>query len=180
LHSGVPPDDVVLCLSILGSSLIVSEEQPIDGVGVSKPTCIVIHEEYEWELEHQHSARDDSLPFEPHLFFPNIFGEPAIHDFACVYSSTDAHIVVHSQDSPNDGLSFNNGEDKLFIENPLDLSFIFFGSIEDEFVRFSSTPLVDSSDHEDDMKSLIFMIMADVIHLFPYLITIMNLSHLIF
>lgn len=34
-HSGVPPNDVVLCLSIPDSSLVVNEEQPIEGVGVA-------------------------------------------------------------------------------------------------------------------------------------------------
>ena len=37
----------------------------------------------------------------------------------------------------------------LLIENPLDLSSIFSGNIEDEFIHFSSTPLCDSSNHED-------------------------------
>ena len=49
-HSGVPMEDVVLCSSIPDSSLVVNEEQPTDGVGVAQPTCIVIHEKYEWEL----------------------------------------------------------------------------------------------------------------------------------
>lgn len=93
--------------------------------------------------------KDDSLPIEPPLFFPNIFGEPAIHDFACVSSSTDAPIVDHSQDSLDVGPSFNNGEDDLFVENPLGLSFVFSANKEDEFVHFSSTPLFDSFDHED-------------------------------
>ena len=141
LHSDVPPDDVVLCLSIPDSSLVVNEEQPIDGVGVAQPTCAIIHEEYEWELEHQHSAKDDSLPSEPPPFFPNLFDEPAIHDFACVSSSMDAPIVDHSHDSPDGCPSFNNGEDKLFVENPLDLSTVFSRNIEDEFIHFSSTPL---------------------------------------
>jgi len=52
LHSGVPPDDVVFCSSVLDSPLVVNEEQPTNGVGVAQPTCIVLHEEYEWELEH--------------------------------------------------------------------------------------------------------------------------------
>jgi len=59
----------------------------------------------------------------------------------------DAPIVDHSQDSPDVG--FDNEENKLFIENPLDLSSVFSGNIEDEFVHFSSTSLFDSSDHED-------------------------------
>ena len=50
-HSSVPLDDVVLCSSILDSSLVVNEEQPTDEVSVARPTCVVIHEKYEWELE---------------------------------------------------------------------------------------------------------------------------------
>ena len=64
-------------------------------------------------------------------------------------SSTDVSIVDHSQDSPDVSPSFDNEEDKLFIEDPLDPSSIFSENTEDEFVRFSSTPLFDSSDHED-------------------------------
>jgi len=94
-------------------------------------------------------AKDDSLPSEPHPFFLDIFGEPAIHDFACVSSSTNAPIVDHLQDSMDVSPSFYNGEDKLLVENPLDPSSVFFGNTEDEFVRFSSTPLFNSSDHED-------------------------------
>ena len=45
--------------------------------------------------------------------------------------------------------SFDNGEDKLFIEDPLDPLSLFFGTTEDEFIHFSSTALFDSSDHED-------------------------------
>ena len=44
---------------------------------------------------------------------------------------------------------FENGEDKLLVENPLDPSSVFSENTEDEFVHFSSTPLFDSSDHED-------------------------------
>jgi len=140
-YSTNPSDDIVLCSSILDSTLVVNEDQAIDGVGFAQPTCVVIHEEHDWELEHQHSMKDDSLSSEPPPFFPDIFGEPIIHDFACVSSSTNAPIVDHSQDIPNVHPSFNNGEDKLFIENTLDLSFAFSGNTEDEFVCFSSNPL---------------------------------------
>lgn len=61
----------------------------------------------------------------------------------------DALIVDHSQDSPNVSPSFDNEEDKLLIENPLDSSSVFFKNTENEFVRFSSTPLFNSSDHKD-------------------------------
>ena len=146
-HSSVPLDDVVLCSSIPDSQLFVNEEQPSDGFGVAQPTCAVIHEEYEWDLEHQHSAKDDSLISDSPPFFCNLFGERSIHDFACV--SMDTPIFYHSQDSPDVSPSFNNEDDKLLIENPLDPSFFFSRNIEDEFVRFSSTPLCDSSNHED-------------------------------
>ena len=99
LHSGVPSDDVVLCLSILYSSLVVNEEQPTDGFCVAQPTCVVIHEEYDLDLEHQHSAKDDSLLSEPPPFFPDIFGEPTIHGFTCASLSTDTPIVDHSLDT---------------------------------------------------------------------------------
>ena len=93
--------------------------------------------------------KDDSLLSEPPLFFPGLFGEPSIHDFPCVSLSMNAPIVDHSQDSPDVSPSFNNGEDKLFIENPLDPSSICSRKTEDEFVLFSSTHLFDSFDHED-------------------------------
>lgn len=53
------------------------------------------------------------------------------------------------QDTPNFSQSLDNREDKLFIENPLDLSSAFPKNTEDEFFHFSSTPLFDSLDHED-------------------------------
>ena len=42
-----PPDCTVLCYSISEYTPIVNEGQAIDGVGVSKPTYVVIHEEYD-------------------------------------------------------------------------------------------------------------------------------------
>jgi len=91
----------------------------------------------------------ESLLSKPPLLFPDIFSEPAIHDFTCVSSSTDTPIVYHSQDTPDASPSCDNGEDKLVIEIPLDLSFAFSRNIEDGFVRFSSTPLFHLSNHED-------------------------------
>jgi len=149
LHSSIPFDDIILCSSILDSTLVVNKKQAIGGVGVAQPICIVIHEEYEWEFEHQHLTKDDSLPFKPPPFFPDIFGEPAIPDFACVSPSTDEPIVDRLLDTLDVGPSFDNEGDKFFIENPLDLSCAFSRSTEGEFVLFSSTTLFDSSDHED-------------------------------
>jgi len=61
----------------------------------------------------------------------------------------DAPIVDHSHDSPDASPSFNNREDKLLIENPLDPSSVFSENTKDEFIHFSSTPLFNSSHHED-------------------------------
>ena len=68
--------------------------------------------------------------------FPDLFGEPSIHDFSCVSSSTDAPILDHLQGTPDVGPSFDNGEDKLFIENTLDLSSVFSKSTKDIFFAF--------------------------------------------
>jgi len=154
LDSGVPPNDDVLRLSIPDSLLVVNEEQSIDGVGVAQPTCTNIHEEYEWELEHQHWTKDDSLPSKPPPFFPHLFREPAMHDFTFVSSSMDASIVDHLHYSPDVSPSSNNREDKLHIEDPLDPSFVLSADTEDEFIRFSSTP--HSSDHEDAKEFIDF------------------------
>jgi len=148
-YSDDPPNDIVLCSSIPDSTLVVNEDQATNGFGVAQPTCIVIHEEYDWELEHQHSTRDDSLLSEPPPFFPNIFCEISIHDITRVSSSTDAPIVYHLQDTPDVIASSDNREDELFIENPLDFSSTFSKNTEDEFICFSSTPLFDLSDYED-------------------------------
>jgi len=128
LYSDDPLDDTIFCSSITDSTLVVNEDQAIDGVGVAQPTCVAIHEEYDWELEHQHSVNDDSLlPELPPPLFPNIFGELSIHDFACVSPSMDAPIVNHSQDTPHVIPSSENEEDNLFTENPLDFSSAFSG-----------------------------------------------------
>jgi len=94
-YSDDPLDCTAFCSSVPDSTLVVNEDQSIDGVGVAQPTYAVIHEEYDWELEHHHSTKDGFLLSEPPLFFPDIYGEPAIHDFTCVSPSTDAPIVDH-------------------------------------------------------------------------------------
>ena len=73
LYSDDPLDDTLLCSSISNSTLVLNEDHATDGVGVAKQKCTVIHEEYEWVLEHQHSAKDDSLMSETPQFFPDIF-----------------------------------------------------------------------------------------------------------
>ena len=89
-------DDVVLCYSILDSTLVVNEDQAIDRVGVAQPTRTGIHENYEWEPENQPVVNDDSLSFVPPPLFLDIFGDSTIPDFTCVSPSMDAPIVDHS------------------------------------------------------------------------------------
>lgn len=157
LCSADPLHCTILCSSISDSTPLVNEDQDIDRVGVAQLTCIVIHEEYDWEHEHQLTAKDDSLLSTPPLFFPDIFGDSSILDFTCVSSSTDAPIVDHSQNTPDLIPSSDNGEDQSFFENLLDFSSTFSRNAEGEFFRFSSTPLFDSLDHEDANEIIDFV-----------------------
>jgi len=127
----------------------LNKDRSIDGVDVAQPTCIVIHEEYDWELEQPWAAEDHPCLSVPPLFFFDLLGDLAILDFSCVSPSTKAPTVDHSQDTPDVSPSSDNGEDQSFFEHPLDFSSIFSGNAEDEHSCFSSTPLCDSSNHED-------------------------------
>ncbi len=51
--------------------------------------------------------------------------------------------------TPDTSPSFDNEEDKLFIEIPLDFSCSFSENVEGEHFCFSSNPLFDLLDHED-------------------------------
>jgi len=95
LYSDDPLDDNVFCSSISDSTLVVNEDQAIDGVGVAQPTCAIIHEEYGWELQHPSAEEDHPYLFIPPPFFPDLLGDPAIPDFSCVSPSTNAPIVDH-------------------------------------------------------------------------------------
>jgi len=94
-------------------------------------------------------AKDDLRLFAPPPLFPDIFGDSTIFDFPCVNPSTDASTSDHLQNTPDVSPSFNNRQDKFFIENLLDFSSTFFRNAEGEHPCFSSTPLYDSLDHED-------------------------------
>ena len=131
----------------------MKKDQSIYRVGVAQPTCAIIHEEYDWELEHQSLVKDDSLFSKPPLCFPNIFGDSAIPDFTCIYLSMDAPIFYHSQKILDVSPSSENREEKLLIEKSLDSSFACSRNIEGEHSCFSSTPLCDSSNHEDVGKN---------------------------
>jgi len=101
-------------------------------------------------------VEDDSLLSTPPPFFPDIFGDYDIPDFACVSPSMDAPIVEFLQNTPDVSPSSYNGEDQSFLENPLDFSSAFSKNAEGEHSCISSTPLCDSSNHEDVEKHLEF------------------------
>lgn len=42
-----PLDCIILCSSILDSTLVVNKDQVVDRVDVAQPTCIVIYDEYD-------------------------------------------------------------------------------------------------------------------------------------
>ena len=112
---GDPPDCFFLCSSIPATTPVVNEHQAINGVGVAQSTYAVIHEEYDWEPEHQPLTKDDSLLSVPPLFFPDIFGDSTIPDFMCVSLFTDAPINDHSQNTPYVSPSSDNGEEKIIL-----------------------------------------------------------------
>jgi len=90
-----PSDGTVLCSSIPNSTLVLNEDQAIDGFGVAQPTCPSIHEEYDSELEHPPAAKGHPYLSTPLPFFPDLLGDLALLDFSCVSPSIDAPIVDH-------------------------------------------------------------------------------------
>jgi len=115
----------VLCSFVLDLTIVVTKDQAINGVGVAQPTCFVIHEEYDWEPEHQLAKKDDPLMFAPPPLFPNIFDDSVIPDFSCVSPSMDAPIVDCSQNMLDVNPSFNSGDWKNHLLN-IHLVFIYF------------------------------------------------------
>jgi len=118
-------------------------------ITVVQLACIVIYDEYERELKHQPATKDDILLSTSPPPFLDIFGDSSISDFLGVNPPTDIPIANHSQNTPNVNPSFDNGEDKLFIENPLDFASSFSGNEEHENSCLLSTPLFDLSNHAD-------------------------------
>jgi len=126
-----PPNCTILCSSVLESIPIVNVDQ-VSTVLVLHNQPAVIHNEYDWELEHQPAAKDDLLLSAPPTLFLDIFGDSTISYFPCVNPYTYAPIVDHSQNTLNVSPSFDNKEEKFFIENPLDSSSSFSINAEGE------------------------------------------------
>lgn len=125
-YSDHPPDDTVLCSSILDSTLVLNEDRSIDGVDVTQLTCFGIHEEHDREFEHPPPIGDHPCLSIHHLFFLDILDDPTIPDFSCASPSLHAPIVDHSKDTPDISPPSDKGEYQSFIENTLDLSSSFF------------------------------------------------------
>ena len=83
------------------------------------------------------------------LLIPCIIDDSIISDFPFLNPSMDSSTSDHLQNTPNVSPSFQSGEDKFFIENPLDFSSTFSKNVEGEHSCFSSTSLFDSSYHDD-------------------------------
>lgn len=156
LYFDHPLDCTILCSSVLDSTPVLKEDRSIDGFGVEKPTCVAIHEEYDWELGHSQTLEDNPCLSTPPPFVPDILSNPAIPDFSYVSLSMDAPIIHHSQGTPDVSPSSDNGDDQSFIKHLLDFSSIFSGNAKYEDSFFSSTPLRDSSNLEDADQHLEF------------------------
>lgn len=118
--------------------------------------------------------------FAPPLLFPAIFGDYVVSNFPCVNPSMDASTNDHSHNTPDSSPSFDSGEEKSFIENLLDISSTFFKNTEGKHPRFSSTLYTIHQTMRMLMNSLIFLIIAIMISLLLYSITMMIQSLLIF
>lgn len=120
------------------------------------PACAIIHVECVRESEEEPAMKDDFLPSTRHLLYYGISCDFAAFDFPCENSSMDVSTSDHSQHTPDVSLSLHYEEDIPFSENPFNLSSIIFENAKGEHYCVSSTPLHDSSDHEDANEPLKF------------------------
>lgn len=85
----------------------------------------------------------------PHILYPDIPCDFVIVYFPCEKSFPDVSTSDHLQDTSDVSLSLQCEEDTYSSQNPSKLSSIFPENIEVEHLCFPSTPLPDSSNHED-------------------------------
>ena len=134
----------------------MNEDQVFDAIGVMHPTCAIVHGECVQESKEELVVKDEFLPAAPYPLHPNIPCDSATADFPYENPFPDVSTSNHSQDTSDVSLSLQCGEDTSSSENPLNLSFIFLENTEGEHLYFSSTPLPNSSNHEDADKHLEF------------------------
>ena len=115
-------------------------------------TYAIIHDEHVWEYEEETTVKDESFPSVPHPLYLNIPCIFATFDSPCENSFPDVSTFDCSQDTSDVSLSLHCGEDTSSSENPSNLSSIISKNTEGEHPCFSSTPLHDSSNHEDANK----------------------------
>ena len=148
-HSVDPLDCTILCSSVPDSSPIVNEDQVVNGVSVVQPTYAIIHDEYVQESKEELTVKDDSLLATPHPLYPDIPCDSTTTDFPYENSFPDVSTSDHSQDRSDVNLSLHCREDTPSCQNLSNLSSIISENTEGEHPYFSSTPLHDSSNHED-------------------------------
>jgi len=98
-HSSNLLDCTILCSSISTSTLVVNEDQAIDGVGVMQPTYAIIHDECVQKYEQEPEVKDDSLPSTPHPLYLDISCDSATFGFSCEKSSPNVSTSDHLQDT---------------------------------------------------------------------------------
>ena len=141
-----------MCSSIPSSTRVVNEDQVVDEFGNVKPTCAIMHDECVQESKEEPVVKDDSLPSTPHPLYPDIPCDSATSDSPCENSFPNASTSNRSQDTLDVSLSLYCGEDTSSSKNPSNLSFVISENTEGEHPCFSSTPLPNSSNHEDADK----------------------------
>lgn len=148
-HSVDPLDCIVFCSTIPYSSPVVNEDQAIDGVGVMHPTYAIIHDECVWESKEKPAVKDDSLVAIPHLLHLDIPCDSSTTDFPCKNQLVAASTSYHSQDILDVSISLQCEEDTSSSKNMFNWSIIFLENRKGEHLCLSSTPLLDSSNHEE-------------------------------
>jgi len=125
-------------------------------------------------------VKDDIFTFSPHLLYHDIHCYSTTLDFPCKNTCLDVSTSDHSQDTLDVNLSLHCGEDTSSSKKLSHLSFVIFEKSKCEHPFFSSTPLHDSSNHEDVDELLNFLTMVVVISLVLHLITMTIHSLLIY
>jgi len=143
---------MVLLSSIPDSSPAMNEDQVFDGVSAMQPICAIIHDEYVYESKEEPAVKDDSLPSAPHSLCPDSPCDSATIDFPCENSFMVVSTFDCSQDMLDDNLSLHFTDDKSSSKNASNLSSVISKNNKGERPFFSSTPLRDSSNHEDANK----------------------------
>jgi len=143
----------------------MNKDQVVDGVGVVQPNYAIIHDECVCESKEEPAVKDDSLLATPHPLYRDIHCDFVTADFSCENSFSYVSTFDHSQDTSNVILSLQCKEDTSNVslslqckedtsssENLSNLSSIFPENTKGENIFFPSTPLPNSSNHEDAKK----------------------------